>query len=161
NAAAIVPPATQADGNAPPSLPAGATFNVMLDGYYAYNFNSPIGRANLLRAYDVSSNAFSLNQAAVVLESAADPAHGKRWDARLDLQSGQPPATLQGNSANEPRAAIYRNVFQAYGTYVVPVGSGLTVDFGKWASSLGYENNYTKDQINYSRSYWFNFLPFY
>ena len=23
------------------------------------------------------------------------------------------------------------------------------------------ENNYSKDQINYSRSYWFNFLPFY
>jgi hypothetical protein len=44
---------------------------------------------------------------------------------------------------------------------VAPVGSGLTVDFGKWASSLGYENNYTKDQFNYSRSYFFNFLPFY
>jgi hypothetical protein len=37
----------------------------------------------------------------------------------------------------------------------------LTVDFGKWGSSLGFENNYTKDQINYSRSYFFNFLPFY
>jgi len=35
------------------------------------------------------------------------------------------------------------------------------VDFGKWASSLGLEGNYTKDQMNYSRSYWFNFLPFY
>jgi hypothetical protein len=35
------------------------------------------------------------------------------------------------------------------------------VDFGKWASSLGIEGNYTQYQINYSRSYWFNFLPFY
>jgi hypothetical protein len=35
------------------------------------------------------------------------------------------------------------------------------VDFGKFASALGYEGNYTKDQINYSRAYWFNFLPFY
>jgi hypothetical protein len=41
------------------------------------------------------------------------------------------------------------------------VGTGLTVDFGKWASALGIETNYTKDQLNYSRSYWFNFLPFY
>src|SRR5207247_6366656 len=39
--------------------------------------------------------------------------------------------------------------------------NGLTVDFGKWASAMGIENNYTKDQINYSRSYLFNFLPFY
>jgi hypothetical protein len=44
---------------------------------------------------------------------------------------------------------------------VFPLGSGLTVDFGKWGSSLGVEGNYTKDQINYSRSYLFNFLPFY
>ena len=44
------------------------TINVALDGYYAYNFNNPVGRVNLLRAYDVLSNEFSLNQASVVIE---------------------------------------------------------------------------------------------
>jgi hypothetical protein len=139
----------------------GTTINVVFDGYYGYNFNDPIGRANLLRAYDVSSNAFSLNQAGLIMEHAPDPANGKRFGARIDLQLGQATETLQGNPANEPRPEIYRNIFQAYGTYVVPVGSGLTVDFGKWSSSLGIEGNYTKDQINYSRSYWFDYLPFY
>ena len=140
---------------------AGTSVNFTVDTYYAYNFNDPIGRVNLLRVYDVSSNAFSLNQAAVMLENAPDPANGKPFGARLDLQFGQATETLQGNAANEPRPEIYRNIFQAYGTYVAPIGSGLTVDFGKWASSLGIEGNYTKDQINYSRSYWFHFLPFY
>ena len=139
----------------------GTTINMVLDGYYAYNFNNPIGRANLLRAYDVSSNAFSINQADLIMEHAVDPANGKRFGARIDLQYGQATETLQGNPANEPRPEIYRNIFQAYGTYVVPVGSGLTVDVGKWASALGMEGNYTKDQINYSRSYWFDYLPFY
>jgi hypothetical protein len=139
----------------------GTTVNFLFDGYYDYNFNDPIGRLNLLRAYDVLSNAFSLNQADVVLENAPDPANGKRWGARLDLQFGQATETLQGNAANEPRPEIYRSIFQAYGTYVAPIGTGLSVDFGKWASSLGIEGNYTKDQMNYSRSYWFNFLPFY
>jgi hypothetical protein len=139
----------------------GTTFNLTFDGYYAYNFNNPIGRVNLLRAFDVSSNAFSLNQASIVIERAPDIDAGRRFGVRLDLQYGQATETLQGNAANEPRPDIYRNVFQAYGTYVFPFGKGLTVDFGKWASSLGIENNYTKDQINYSRSYWFNFLPFY
>jgi uncharacterized coiled-coil protein SlyX len=139
----------------------GTTVNFLFDGYYAYNFDNPVGRVNLLRAYDVSSNAFSLNQADVVLENAPDPDHGKRFGLRLDLQFGQATATLQGNSGNEPRPAIYRNIFQAYGTYVFPIGGGLTVDFGKWASSLGMEGNYTKDQINYSRSLLFDFLPFY
>lgn len=139
----------------------GTTVNFLFDGYYGFNFNQPIGRDNLLRAYDVSSNSFSLSQAAVVLENAPDPDKGKRYGARLDLQFGQATQTLQGNPANEPRPDIYRNIFQVYGTYVFPVGKGLTVDFGKWASSLGVEGNYNKDQMNYSRAFLFSFLPFY
>src|SRR4029077_6833538 len=64
----------------------GTTINVGLDGYYAYNFNHPVGRVNLLRAYDVLSNEFSLTQASVILERAPDPAAGRRWGARVDLQ---------------------------------------------------------------------------
>ena len=137
------------------------TFNVTLDGYYGYNFNKPIGRINLLRAYDVMSNSFSLNQAAIVIERAPNVEAGRRFGVRLDLQYGQATETVQGNAANELRPQVYRPVFQAYGTYVAPVGSGLTIDFGKWASAFGIENNYTRDQLNYSRSYYFNFLPFY
>ena len=140
---------------------AGTTINGALDGYYGYNFNQPMGRVNLLRAYDVSSNSFSLNQANLIIERAADAKAGRRFGVRLDLQYGQATETLQGSAANELRPQVYRPLFQAYGTYIFPVGSGLTVDFGKWASALGTENNYTKDQINYSRSYFFNFLPFY
>jgi hypothetical protein len=137
------------------------TFNVTVDGYYSYNFNKPVGRINLLRAYDVSHNSFSLNQAAVVIERAPNPAAGRRFGVRLDLQYGQATETVQGSAANELRPQVYRPVWQAYGTYVAPVGNGLTVDFGKFAGSLGYETNYTKDNFNYSRAYWFNFLPFY
>jgi uncharacterized small protein (DUF1192 family) len=137
------------------------TINVSLDGYYAYNFNNPVGRVNLLRAYDVLSNEFSLNQASVVVDHPPDAAAGHRWGGRLDLQFGQATDTLQGNPTNEPRPQIYRNIFQAYGTYIIPVGKGISVDFGKWGSSLGIEGNYSKDQINYSRAYWFDFLPFY
>ena len=137
------------------------TVNLGLDTYYGYNFNNPVGRVNVLRVYDVLSKEFSLSQASVILERALDINAGRRWGARLDLQFGQATDTLQGNPANEPRPDIYRNIFQAYGTYVVPVGRGINVDFGKWASPLGIEGNYTKDQMQYSRSYWFDFLPFY
>ena len=139
----------------------GFTVNALLDGYYEYNFNSPVGRANDLRAYDVSSNSFSLNQAALIIESAPDLTVDKRFGMRIDLQYGQATSTLQGNAANELRPHVYRNVYQAYGTYIFPVAGGLTVDFGKWGSSLGIEGNYTKDQLNYSRSYWYDYLPFY
>jgi len=139
----------------------GATLNFALDEYYGFNFNHPVGRVNALRAYDVLSNNISLNQADVVFERAPDTGAGRPFGVRLDLQFGQATDTLQGNPANEPRPQIYRNIFQAYGTYVAPIGKGLTVDVGKWGSSLGIEGNYTKDQINYSRAFWFDFLPFY
>jgi Putative beta-barrel porin-2, OmpL-like. bbp2 len=145
----------------PTQLPGGATLNYAFDGYYDYDFNHPIGRVQYLRAYDVLSNAFSINQADVVLALDPDVAAGRRYGVRLDLQFGQATETLQGNPANEPRPEIYRNIFQVYGTYVVPLGKGLTVDVGKWASSLGIEGNYTKDQVNYSRSFYFDYLPFY
>jgi len=162
--------ATQVDINAPgPAVSAqkgldflrDTTINLSLDGYYEYNFNAPVGRVNLLRAYDVLSNNFNLNQASLIFDHEPDVSAGRRFGARLDLQYGQATDTLQGNPANEPRPAIYRNIFQAYGTYVAPVGRGLTIDFGKWGSSLGIEGNYTKDQMNYSRSFYFDFLPFY
>jgi len=171
NSAASDPGSTAAGAIPQPALTTGdrsildflhnTTVNFAVDGYYGYNFNNPIGRVNLLRAYDVSSNSFSINQANVIFEQAPDVSAGRRYGARLDLMYGQATETLQGSAANELRPQAYRPLFQAYGTYVAPVGNGLTVDFGKWASALGFENNYNKDQINYSRSYYFDFLPFY
>jgi hypothetical protein len=137
------------------------TVNVVVDGYYGYNFNRPLGGINLLRAYDVLSNNFSLNQAGVIFEQAPNVDEGRRFGARLDLMFGQATETLQGSAVNELRPQVYRHVWQAYGSYVVPLGKGLTADFGKFASALGFETNYTKDNFNYSRSYWFGILPFY
>ena len=161
NAPLTSAPAAPAAAPAPVDLH-GATLNAMLDTYYEYNTNNPIGRVNYLRAYDVSSNSFSLNQADLMLESAPQLSADKRWGMRIDLQFGQATETLQGSLANELRPEIWRNIFQAYGSYVFPIeGEPLQLDFGKWASSLGIEGNYTKDQLNYSRSFWFDYLPFY
>ena len=153
-----VPTLTAADG---PTLHffRGTTINVAVDGYYLYNFNEPIGRVNLLRAYTVSSNSFSLSQASLILERL--PTVESRVGGRIDLQFGQITETLQGSSANEQRPQVWRNIFQAYGSYLAPVGSGLQIDFGKFASSLGNEGIYSKDQIAYSRGFFFNYLPFY
>src|ERR1044072_6735385 len=69
---------------APPPRPvpepgslAGTTINFLVDGYYGYNFKAPIGCAKRLRAYDVTSNNFSISQVGLVLENAPDPGQGK------------------------------------------------------------------------------------
>ena len=58
------------------------TLNVNFDGYYGYNFNEPVGQVNLLRAYDVTSNSFNINQADLILERLPTP--GSRFGGRLD-----------------------------------------------------------------------------
>jgi hypothetical protein len=164
--AASRPPAgtaatTAGSNDAALSFPDGTTLNFNLDGYYGYNFNHPAGRVNLLRFNDPTSDNFTLNQATVMIERVPDLTVGRRFGYRLDLMYGQNTDSLQGSGANEPRPWIYRNVFQAYGSYILPVGSGLQMDFGKFASSFGYEGTYVKDQLNYSRSLWYTFLPAY
>lgn len=157
---AVVDAPAHAPADVPdPSFLRGTTLNFGVDGYYGYNLNAPIGRVNLLRAYDVTSNSLNLNQVSVVVEHLATVE--SRVGGRIDLQFGQATETLQGSSANEQRPQVWRNLFQAYGSYLAPLGSGLQLDFGKFASSLGNEGNYSKDQVAYSRAYSFNYLPFY
>ena len=161
--------AQSAPPDTPPSGQAAATpgpfdhvqLGVAVEGFYQYNWNRPYDRVNLLRAYDTRANVFGLQQAAFVIESAPKVDAGRRFGARVDLQFGQATETVQGSNANEPRPDVYRHVWQAFGTYVFPVGRGLTADFGKFASNLGYETNYAKDNNHFSRAYLFNFLPFY
>lgn len=136
-------------------------FGVGLEGSYQYNWNTPYDRVNLLRAYDTRANVFGIQQANVIVESVPAVDKGRRFGARIDLQFGMATETVQGNAANEPRPDAYRHIWQAYGTYVFPVGRGLQTDFGKFASNLGYETNYAKDNNQFSRAYLFNFLPFY
>ena len=136
-------------------------FGATLEGYYEYNWNRPPDRSVILRAYDTRSNVFGLQQAALVVDAAPDVAASRRYGLRVDLQFGQATETVQGSAANEPRPDVYRNLWQAFGSYVFPVGRGLSADFGKFASTLGYETNYAKDNNQFSRAYLFNFLPFY
>ena len=140
---------------------AGWTLSGTFEGYYEWNANRPPDRVNLLHAYDTRANTFSIQQTALVLESAPDRSANRPFGLRLDLQFGQATETLQGSSANEPRPDAYRNIWQAYGSYVFPGSHAVRMDFGKFGSSLGFETNYAKDNINFSRSLLFDFLPFY
>jgi hypothetical protein len=141
---------------------ARSDFGATIETFYQYSWNRAPDRNLLLRAYDTRANTFGLQQAAFVIDAAPDVEAGRRFGARVDLQFGMATDTVHGNPANEPRPEAYRHLWQMYGTYVLPVGpTGLQVDAGKYASMLGYETNYAKDNQAFSRAYLFNFLPFY
>ena len=158
-------------GNDPAQTPAPAdppnpwrniVFGATLEAYYEYDWNHPPTRIIPLRAYDTRANTFGIQQLAFVVDAPPDVDANRRYGLRADLQWGQATETVQGSPANEPRPDVYRNIWQVYGTYLFPVGpKGLQTDFGKFASNLGYETNYAKDDQAFSRSYLFNFLPYY
>jgi hypothetical protein len=148
--------------NAAPNPWRNIVFGATLEGYYQYDWNHPPDRVIPLRAYDTRANTFGIQQLAFVVDAPPDVEAGRRYGLRADLQWGQATETVQGSPANEPRPDVYRNVWQAYGSYLFAVGpKGLQTDFGKFASMLGYETNYAKDNQAFSRAYLFNFLPFY
>jgi hypothetical protein len=133
-----------------------------LETYYQFNWNRPSDRMVRLRAYDTRANTFSLQQVALVVDAPPDVDAHRRYGVRVDLQFGQATETVQGSPANEPRPDVYRHVWQAFGSYVFPIAPhGLQMNAGKFASNLGYETNYAKDNQAFSRALLFNFLPFY
>ena len=165
--AAFAQPSPAEQPSATPSPDAGdarqtTVIGATLETYYQFNWNRVPDRRLALRAYDTRANTFSIQQAGVVIEASPNVETGRRYGARLDLQFGQATETVQGSAANEPRPDVYRHLWQAYGSYVFPLGpKGLQADVGKFASNLGYETNYAKDNQAFSRAYLYNFLPFY
>jgi hypothetical protein len=130
-------------------------FSGFVDGYYEWAFNES---ALQLRNFDVNHNTFSLNYAEVALSKAVSDT--SRGGFRVDFGAGDT-ATLV--NAFEPGGTDYlKYVQQAYVSYLVPVGKGLTVDFGKFVTPHGAEVIENKDNYNYSRGLLFALaIPYY
>ena len=79
----------------------------------------------------------------------------------MDLDYGTTNDLVQPVNSSTPPTTL-ANVQQAYVTAVIPVGSGLTVDAGKFVTHMGNEVIESKDNWNYSRSYLFVYaIPYY
>lgn len=140
-----------ADSTATPA-PTPITWSGFVDAYYSKNFNSPVTETNQLRNFDIAENQFTLSLAELVVQKQASPV-----GFRMDLDFGPT------NDVVQPGNGSTLNVLQqAYLTAVLPVGSGLTVDVGKFVTHMGYEVIESKDNWNYSRSFLFAYaIPYY
>lgn len=129
----------------------------IVDGYYSYN-NNKVDMFTQGRAFDVRHNAFSLQMAKVAFErkNSKDSPLG----FRIDLGLGETVDRIISVSDSSRNDAT-KHVLQAYASYVVPIGSGLTLDFGKMYTPIGAEVVDTKDNFNYSRGWLFGFGPYY
>jgi hypothetical protein len=134
--------------------PSGSKIDIsgFVDTYYSENFAQPTSRINKLRNFDIPENQFNLSLAEVVFQKKVEPV-----GFRLDVDYGT------ANDVVQPGVSSTASlVQQAYLTVVVPVGSGLTIDAGKFVTSMGYEVIESKDNWNYSRSLLFAWaIPYY
>jgi len=127
----------------------------LVDGYYGWAFNE-VGPA--LRNFDVNHNNFSLNY--VEFAIAKPVTEQSRAGFRADFGAGD---TADLVNLFEPGGTNYlKYVQQAYVSYLVPAGKGLTVDFGKFVTPAGAEVIESKDNYNYSRGLLFALaIPYY
>ena len=97
-----------------------------------------------------------------------------RWSWTSTRRPGRPPVRRArgpafrpgdrdgpGRPANEPRPDVYRHIWQAYGTYVFPVGRWTAGRFRQVRLDARLRDQLREGQQRFSRAYLFNFLPFY
>jgi hypothetical protein len=109
---------------------------------------------------ETKSNSFQFNLAKLSLLKTAPEKNSVGY--RFDLMFG--PAA-DSYSAFEPvpgQKEMIKNIQQAYITYNAPLGKGLTLDFGKWATFMGAEVLETIDNWHYQQSILFAYAqPYY
>ena len=135
----------------------GTEIGGLVDGNYQWNSNKV---APLFRAFDTKHNTFDLSMAEVWLAKA--PAMDSPIGYKIRLNFGSAPDIMAGASGQFAAESPYKNIEEAYGSYMAPVGKGLQIDFGKFVTNAGAEVIEAKDNWNYTRSLLFQLaIPLY
>lgn len=142
---------------------------VKLNGYvsvsYNVNDNRPPGDSSQLRVFDAITSRPLVDVAELVVHyDAANPGEfGFRLDAAVG--SGIPPVTAATGMFRDEDTGHAHNydIQQAFLGYVVPVGSGLKLEAGKFITHVGYEavDRWDGTNANATRSFLFGYsAPF-
>ena len=132
--------------------------NAFVSTAYEYNGNRPAAGANSFRVFDFNDNSFNLDVAELVVQIAASKPNDAGF--RVDFAAGN--SIPQITKTQDQNAAQF-DLQQAFASYIVPLGSGLRFDVGKYVTHMGYEliEGYDGYNDNYSRSILFGYaIPF-
>ncbi len=153
-------PAKPADAPPPAPDPDKVTLNFfkgtevggLVDTYYQWYSTKANG---MFRAFDQKHNTFDVSMAEIWLAKA--PASDSPIGYKVRLNFGSAPSVFTPGTDSD-----YKNIEEAYGSYLAPVGKGLQIDIGKFVTNAGAEVVEAKDNWNYSRSLLFQLaIPVY
>jgi hypothetical protein len=153
------PGANPVANSAPSSFLKSVNWTIILDAYYAYNFNRPDDNVNVGFYMEPRHNRPTLSMAKLNLEKQSTLE--SPFGFRVDAVGGPGNQLLLATKDRDRGLEATRFLWQAYVSYTAPLGKGLTIDFGKFGTPIGMEGVDTKDNFNYSHSFLFNYGPFY
>ena len=161
-------------GNAIIELPSGL-HGVKMSGFVdttaTYNMNEPETNTNTLRVFDTRSNGFLINNAQLTIEKpvSTESPMGFKTELMFGTDAEVVGGVTGGLGANahthgqsgETAVSDEVELQEAYAEYLAPLGNGLDVRIGKFATLHGAEVIEAKDNWNISRSFLFGYaIPF-
>lgn len=133
-------------------------YGASVDVGYLYDSKNPANHLFRSRGTTFWVNGVQVNMSTLYLTKP--PAAKSRWGVQLTLQAGKD-ADFFGFSATAPNIGGYKVLRQLGPTNIsYLVGKGLTLQGGIFASLVGYDGLYAKDNLNYTRPWGADFTPY-
>src|SRR5215831_3413962 len=129
----------------------------LVDAYWLYNSNKV---PPLYQAFNVLYNSFDVSMAEIWVNKT--PTADSRIGYKVRTTFGSAADIMAAAAGQFAKESPYKNIEEAYGSYLAPVGKGLQIDIGKFVTNAGAEVIEAKDDFNYSRSLLFQLaIPLY
>jgi len=130
-----------------------------VENSYVVNLGTPgRGDVNNLRFYD-HDEGYTFNAAEFSVKKDPSPryrlGYGAVITAGIDSQKNHSLGIFRDSDDQGPffRNTAKYDLPEAYASYLVPLGEGLTIKGGKWATLIGYEVYENPKNLNFSRSF--------
>jgi hypothetical protein len=133
------------------------TFTIYGQGGYTYNFNNPPNKINDFRVFDQKADTLLLDLIQLTIDK--DTLNTDRFGFRIKGNVGETSKYIHSYGLGNINNSY--DLTEAFIRYKVPLGSGLDVEAGKFATFIGAEVIEANANPNYSRSFLFNYaIPF-
>jgi putative OmpL-like beta-barrel porin-2 len=159
---AVVSAQTAATPNPPAEVsPSAWQYGAFIDVGRLFSSTSPSNHLFRNRGTTPRLDEWDLNMTAAYLRKA--PSESSRAGVELTVQGGKDSESF-GFSATAPNIAGADWLLHLGPTnvsYLAPIGNGLTVQGGIFASLIGYDGLYAKDNLNYTRPWTGDYTPYF
>ena len=133
-----------------------------LDLGYLPNLSSPGADEWRTKLTDFKLNRPQVNLAMAYIRNEVNP-EGSRWGGEFAVQTGVDTEGLVGLTDRDSieGADTLRHFSRANLSYLFPVGNGLKITGGLMNSYIGYSSFHSKDNVNYTRGYILDYVPYF